>query len=249
MSEQSCECSGACEGTQPLTPVDIENRPGLPSLDYRVGTHARFFETMKAQLSRQSVDVPNPDDPEHPTRVYPLQRLATRAGDDPAIALLDGWASVADVLTFYQERLANEGYLRTATERRSVLELARLLGYVPRPGVAATVYLAYTLDDKQTTPVEIPVGARSQSVPGPGELPQSFETSDPLEARSAWNFLGPRLTRPQTKASILGPDGPRVYLQGINTQLKPNDALLVDFGDGQPQPYDQGGKEAVILLS
>ncbi len=34
-------------------------------------------------------------------------------------------AALADVLTFYQERIANEGYLRTATERRSILELAR----------------------------------------------------------------------------------------------------------------------------
>jgi hypothetical protein len=238
MSEQSCECAGACEGTQPLTPVVIVNRPALPALAYRVGTHARFFESMQAQLSRQSVDVPNPDDPEHPTQVYPLQHLATRAADDPAIALLDGWATVADVLTFYQERLANEGYLRTATERRSVLELARLIGYVPRPGVAASVFLAYTLDDQQTTPVEIPIGARAQSVPGPGELPQSFETSDELEARAAWNFLKPRLTRPQTKTSSLSPNPARVYLQGISTQLKANDALLVDWGDGQtPLPY------------
>ena len=46
-------------------------------------------------------------------------------------------ACVADVLGFYQERIANEGYLRTATERRSVLELARTIGYELKPGVAA----------------------------------------------------------------------------------------------------------------
>ena len=60
------------------------------------------------------------------------------------MALFDAWATIGDVLTFYQERIANEGYLRTATERRSVLELARLVGYQPRPGVAASVHLAYT---------------------------------------------------------------------------------------------------------
>jgi len=77
---------------------------------------------------------------------YPeLAALKSRNPDDPAIALLDSWATVADVLTFYQERIANEGYLRTATERRSILELARLIDYKLRPGVAATVYLAYTL--------------------------------------------------------------------------------------------------------
>ena len=54
---------------------------------------------------------------------------------------------VADVLTFYQERLANESFLRTASERRSILELARLIGYELHPGVAASGFLAFTLDD------------------------------------------------------------------------------------------------------
>ena len=33
---------------------------------------------------------------------------APATDDDFAIALLDAWATVADVLTFYQERIANE---------------------------------------------------------------------------------------------------------------------------------------------
>jgi hypothetical protein len=68
----------------------------------------------------------------------PLTDLATRALDDPSMAILDAAAVVADVLTFYQERIANEGFLRTATERRSVLEMARAIGYELNPGVAAT---------------------------------------------------------------------------------------------------------------
>ena len=113
---------GCCEGVEILTPLATVNRPGLPALSYRIGTHATFFETVKARLS--SSDFPS------------LAKLTSREADDPAIALLDAWATVGDVLTFYQERIANEGYLRTATERRSVLELARLVGYQPRPGVA-----------------------------------------------------------------------------------------------------------------
>ncbi len=172
-----------------------------------------------------------------PTRMYPLQGLKTRTSDDPTIALLDAWATVADVLTFYQERIANEGYLRTATERRSVLELARLVGYQPRPGVASSVYLAYTLDDNVKEDTIIPKGARAQSVPGPGELPQSFETSEDLKARAKWNNLKPRMTQPQTKESIQAGDGTKqhIYLKGISTNLKPNDPLLIDFGTGTPE--------------
>ncbi|HUJ71998.1 MAG TPA: hypothetical protein VLZ30_07125, partial [Verrucomicrobiae bacterium] len=232
----ACTC-GCCEGVEQVTPLPIANRPGLPALSYRVGTHATFLETMVARLS--SNDFPA------------LAALRTRDPGDPAIALLDSWAVVADVLTFYQERIANEGYLRTATERESILELARLIGYKLRPGVSASVYLAYTLDeDRSKTPplptaVTIPAGSRSQSVPGPGESPQSFETSADLDARSEWNNLQVRLTKPQTENTVMNgarndpdPGVPRVYLQGVTTNLKPNDPLLIDFGDGTtPTPF------------
>ena len=53
---------------------------------------------------------------------------------------------MCDILTFYQERIANEAYLRTATERVSIGELAKLIGYKLRPGLAASVALAFTID-------------------------------------------------------------------------------------------------------
>jgi hypothetical protein len=208
---------GCCEGTEPITPEPIANRPGLDALHYRVGTHATFLETMLARLSNHD---------------YPaLEGLGTRDADDPAIALLDAWATVADVLTFYQERIANEGYLRTATERRSVLELARLVGYSLRPGVSASVYLAYTLDNKMKEPVVIPRGARVQSIPGPGEMAQSFETSEDLTARWEWSALKPRLSQPQyiLKPSIT-PDLV-IYVNPVAPALKPNDPLLLQFGE------------------
>src|SRR5215813_6275969 len=171
---------GCCEGTEPITPRPTANRPGLDTLAYRIGTHAAFLETMKARLSELFLEIPLQETDEHgkpkTIKIYPLRGLTVRTVNDPAIALLDAWATVADVLTFYQERIANEGYLRTATERRSVLELAQLVGYVLRPGVSASVYLAYTLEDGHN--VVILRGNRAQSLPGPGELPQSFETAE-----------------------------------------------------------------------
>jgi hypothetical protein len=208
MSEP-CDC---CEGPLVLTPAATANRPGLSKLVYRVGTQATFFETMQARLS--SADYPA------------LRALKTRERSDPAIALLDAWATVADVLTFYQERIANEGYLRTATERRSVLELARLVGYALRPGVAASVYLAYTLD-KGAASVTIPKGAQASSVPAPGDLMQTFETGEPLDARVEWNAIKPRLTRPQVFKTIDEVVGHGLYLKRIATKLKPNDPLIV----------------------
>jgi predicted phage baseplate assembly protein len=211
------ETCGCCEGAEPLTPISTANRPGLDALVYRVGTHATFLETMRGRLS--SSDFPS------------LANLKTRDANDPAIAFLDAWATVADVLTFYQERIANEGYLRTATERRSILELARLVGYALRPGVAATVYPAFTMETGYNKGSEIPAGTRIQSIPGPGEMPQFFETSEKIDARADWNNLQPRLTRPQFVTLANATKIDTFYLQGISTNLKPNDPLLLVFND------------------
>lgn len=235
---QPCGC---CAGIEIVTPEPEANRPGLGALAYRVGTHATFLETMLARLSTLFLDVPVADGSGTLTRIHPLRALTTRDPSDPSIALLDAWATVADVLTFYQERIANEGYLVTATERRSILELARLVGYTPRPGVSASVFLAFTVTDGFDGP--IPAGTRAQSIPGAGELPQFFETATDLTARDAWNDLEPRLTRPQlitlandSRGRPLDPGTDArtratLYFQGIATNVKPGDALLIVMGD------------------
>ncbi|MBL0011660.1 MAG: hypothetical protein IPP22_13210 [Nitrosomonas sp.] len=235
VDQDACDC---CEGIEIVTPLSTYNRPGLSEINYRIGTHASFLETMTARLTGYYLE--KQDEQDNTKKVYPLKGLTTRDASDPVLALLDSWATVADVLTFYQERIANEGYLRTATERRSILELAQLVGYKLRPGVASSVYLAYTLDDNAKEEVIIPRGARSQSIPGPGELPQSFEVSEDLKAQAKWNNLKPRLAQAQTRSTI--EDNSRVYLKGLGTNLKANDALLIDFDDGMPlfftQAYD-----------
>jgi hypothetical protein len=215
----SCTC-GCCRGVTARTPASITTPLGLSALVRRVGTYGDFFETMLAALSG--------------TQFPALESLHTRLPGDPTIAFIDAAATMLDVLTFYQERLANEGYLRTATERRSILELGRLVGYRPRPGVAASAWVAYTLEEGHR--VVIPKGSKVQSSPGPDELPQTFETSGDLEARAEWNNLKPRLTRPQTKGTILRPDPkkgyplPRVFLEGTSTRLSVGDPVLMDFG-------------------
>lgn len=177
------------------------NRPGQGALAYRAGTYGTFFGAMLDRLNGA------------------LPALTTRELDDVAIALLDGWAIVADVLAFYQERIANEGFLRTALEKRSLVELANLAGYTPRPGVSASVFLAYTLE--KGGDVTLAAGNKAQSIPGPGETAQTFETSDALAARDVWNTIGLRKTRPQE------PSGTEpFYISSLTTNLKANDVLL-----------------------
>jgi hypothetical protein len=231
----SCTCD-CCTGAHVATPAAEENRPGLCRISHHPGTYATFFETMQARLS--SSDFPE------------LAALRMRDAGDPSIALCDAWAIAADVLSFYQDRIANEGYLRTATERNSLLQLGRLTGYQLRPGVSASAYLAYTLDANATN-VDIAVGTRVQSVPGTGEKMQTFETAEPLSARSEWSEISVRLSQPQWRAPQAINDtkadyadrynvlarGNGLYLAGTNTQLHANDALLIDYGSGMLTPY------------
>jgi predicted phage baseplate assembly protein len=197
----TCGCCGV-----PISEPRVHNPPGLSALSYRVGTHGDFLRRMLARLPLEAVE-------DQPNQLrYPLAELHSRAEDDPAIALLDAWATIGEVLTFYQERIANEGYLPTATERRSVLELARLIGYELNPGVAASAYLAFGIDTAVGAPAEalVPKGTRVQSVPGQDELPQTFETSADITARVEWNRLQPRQLRPQR----LGVNAGKLYLLG-----------------------------------
>jgi hypothetical protein len=202
-----CSC---CEGLTAQTPVEINNRPGLSAISYRIGTQSQFKQSMIAGLS----------DTNRPT----LLELKTRDDDDFSIALLDAAATMADVLTFYQERIANESFLRTATERRSLLELARLIGYELRPGVAASTFLAFTMDTSPGAPssTTVEIGTKVQSIPGPNQTPQTFETVEQIETRVEWNALKPQMT--ETFVPKFG--DMHVYLNGTATNLKPGDALL-----------------------
>jgi hypothetical protein len=228
-----CACGqaacGCCEGVRALTPLPTANRPGLGELSVRIGTHGSFLATMKARLSTHALG-------DGPAAARPLAALGVR-DSDASIALLDAFATMADVLTFYQERIVNEGYLGTATEMRSVHELARLVGYQTRPGVAASARLAFTLDSNVTEEVTIAAGSQVRTVPGPGELPQIFETSEDLVARSEWNRLGVRQVEPPSWKAGDEPQRRTLYLAGTSSRLRAGEPILVALGDARPRPY------------
>ena len=199
-------------GAGSADPLAGANPPGQPRLRRRVDTHASALSRMRTDLA----------DPRHDLAV---RSLAAQSTDEVSLGLLDAWAVVADVVAFYSERIATEGFLRTATELRSVRELARTLGYGLRPGVAAQTDLAFTVETAPGAPevATVDAGTPVQSVPGPGQLPQTFETMQALEARGAWNVLPALATKPQT----LSRGAPSLWLRGGPGSLRPGDSLLI----------------------
>lgn len=187
------------------------NPPGLPALRRRAATHGQALARMRALLAAA-------------TQPEAVRALSGKPTDEPAIALLDSWAVVADTVSFYAERIAQEGFLRTATELRSVRELARTLGYELRPGVSAQTELAFTVEDAPGGPpaVTVPRGTPVQSIPGQGQLPQTFETGTDLEARAAWNAISGIATVPQLFAS----GTTCLWAAGTSTGVLPGDTVL-----------------------
>lgn len=233
----NCTCGCGCCASGGGLPAALYNRPGLPALSYRISTYPDFLARMLAGIATQQnpadTDTGDPASslPAGSVAVTPppLAGLTTRSPDDFSIALLDAWAVVCDVLTFYQERVANEGYLRTATERQSVLQLAREIGYELSPGVAASTYLAFNASSASgpATTALVPQGTKVQSVPGPGQTPQTFETSSDATLYAMWNSLPARQTRPQELA--VGSDG-NLYELGVSVQLNIGDATTTVGG-------------------
>ncbi|MEV0184814.1 putative baseplate assembly protein [Streptomyces sp. NPDC050625] len=226
-----CSCGGACGGhDERLAPAPLHNPPGRTALDYRVGEYGSFLAALLDRLAS----------PAYPA----LDGLTVRTPDDPAIGLLDATAVLGDLLTFHSERIADEAYIRTANEHRSLVLLGRLVGHRPRPGVAAGTHLAYTLERDPRAgamPVLIPRGARSHSVPASAdEQSLTFETGRDLTARWDWNELKVRRRRP----SLLTPDDldrrSQLFVEGTANSLQTGDQLLFVFGE-------QAGGERKLL--
>jgi len=146
----------------PCDAFDIPGKPeiaaGLPALPRQL---AGFVEYRLAMLR---------DIPLHPA----LSQWRARGGDDLGIMLLEMWAYTLDILAFYDERIANETYLRTAVLRPSLRKLVELIGYQPRPALAASVVLGAIADGNRL--VKLPPGTGFRSDAFDGEPPQVFET-------------------------------------------------------------------------
>lgn len=154
--------------------------------------------------------------------------LRATATDDIALAMLDTWACLAEIIGFAQGRLHEESVIDLATDATSVAEITRVLGYQVDPGVAATAPLAFVVDDSPGAHPMVPVprGTAAMSNPPPGHPSVTYETLTDIEARPAWNALRPRRTRhPQ-----LTTDSTSLTLAGTDQPVAAGDGLLVPVG-------------------
>lgn len=146
--------------------------------------------------------------------------------DDLGVMLLEMWAYVCDVISFYDQVIAHEGYVRTARQRSSTRRLVELLGYLPRPAVAAIVKLAAFAEGKQA--LTLPAGTAFRSSAFAGNPPQVFELDAPATVHALldrWTFEMLRPTTLGDPYSVI--TTPFLLMQPGSVRAKAGDRLLI----------------------
>src|SRR5262245_42395244 len=86
---------------------------------------------------------------------YRLPEWTDQSPGDLGMLLVDLFASMGDVILYYQDRVATESFLQTAVERRSVLNALRLTGYevAPPAPAAAELTLVFNSPTNGSSPI------------------------------------------------------------------------------------------------
>lgn len=195
----------------PRRPV---NRPALRRIAYRIGEYPDMVEAMLRHIDGEVA----------------LAGWTHRGADDPGIALLEGVGIVGDILGFYQERYANEAFLRTARWRESVAGLVRLTGYRLSPGLGGHATLAVELKPDAgavVVPAGFPFKADLEAI----EQSAEFQTDADL---TAWPHLSKfHLYRPRSYSASIpaGAETVEVASAGTSTALAAIAALDLKKGD------------------
>jgi hypothetical protein len=233
MSDNPCPCATT------TFPTVVFNPPAQPHINYRWGD----FNGFRAALLQPAAS-PLPAETQLTQPDGTLIWRPTADSGDLALQIVEWWAYLADILTLYAERAANQAYIGTADLPESLPRLVSLLGYRPRPAIGAQLTLAGLVRGPRA--VTLPQGLQVQSKPGPGQQPQVFE----LNAATIMQPVSPSPTVPQTTpmaALTAGQSSAQVLLAGPPGSLKVGDEVLLlgSAWNGTDGTYALGNVSAI----
>lgn len=144
--------------TSPMLPAVVEaSVPTRPRVDYTGKDFDSLLEAM-FEMARER-----------------LPEWTDHSKNDGGVVLLELVAHAIDVQLYYVDRLANESYLETAVEDRSIVNLLRLIGYELRPPRPATSNLILLFDKTATGVVTIGTGAQFETSAKVTGTPVAFQ--------------------------------------------------------------------------
>jgi len=207
-----------CESRLDCKPAAHEC-PDQPDVDFPVDYRARdFWSFRRALLDFASFRYPEWQD-----------RLEADAG----IMLVEIMSALGDELSYYQDRIAREAYLETATQRRSLRHHARLVDYEIHEGLAASTWLDVTVKDAESGRID--AGADVWAISDKGE-PICYEIGGGLmdiinreefDVNAAINSLSPHIWDEDKTCLPVG--ATEVYINGRHKSDLPfNDTTTDD---------------------
>jgi hypothetical protein len=136
---------------------------GRPRIDYTNKDYASLRDAMLA-LGREK-----------------LPAWTDQSPNDFGVLLVDLFAYLGDILLYYQDRIAAESYLATAVERRSVINLLRLIGYELRPPRPASADLTLLFKHDASGTITLTTGGAFETTAKATGKPIGFQyVRDPL---------------------------------------------------------------------
>lgn len=202
-----------------LHPQPLSIGAGLQNLPRQIALFPQFRRAMLYALRTEKVKLIDKNN--QLVELQPLSSWRATGSDDLGLMLLEMWAYLCDAVSFYDEVLANEAYLRTGKLRPHLRQLVALLVYRPRPAVGSVVDLAAFADGR--LPVQLPAGTAFRSGAFDGNPPQVFELDSALQIHpltNRWQILPPHegtITAPNPQHLLISPKG----------ELKEGDKLLL----------------------
>ncbi|CAN5744080.1 putative baseplate assembly protein [soil metagenome] len=130
--------------------VDPPECPPDPGVDFPIDYLARDFSSLRNALLAFAAQ-------RHP-------EWSNRVEADVGMMLLEAMSALGDEHAFYQDRVAREAYLETATQRRSLRRHARLVDYDVDDGTGATTWLDVTVDASATAPIALVPGTVASAI-------------------------------------------------------------------------------------
>jgi hypothetical protein len=218
----ACDEPFDCRAPAPVLPL----APELPVvIDYLAKDYASFRQALLDFI---------------PTR---LPDWTERSEADIGMMLLELFAATADTLSYMQDRVANEAFLSSATQRRSVAGHLALLGYQMDEGAAAYTWLQFQVNAVATLPND--PGLRVSNNPQRDNEPIIvFETLGPVTLRPEHNQMtiydwgNQQCCLPHTALSVA--------LVGEYDLLQVGDWILFDDGQGHRDIVRLSAKPVIV---
>ena len=172
-----------------------------------------------------------------------IQRIQDRIPEwkasDPAdfgVALVEAFSYVSDILSYYIDRNANEAFITTATQRDSVLNIARNYGYTPSGYRQALVELTFT--NTSASEITLPEGT---VVSGDIVIEDTVETI--YFTTIAECVIQEQISGTPGEATVVASQGRSVILVSDDAT---NDGELIGTSDGLPSQSFELGETPVV---